>query len=449
MGSMTKKIVTATFLAVVSVSSHLAQNADEPRSASKGFYEGVVTREGKQWRVNVNIESVSASVDFVDLDIWDVPFPLFVDGSKVRLEKPQPDGRPAVVFDGEVSGDAFSGRWSGFGVNGTFSLRRGIRPPGTIREEEVSFQNGEVKLSGTLFFPKSSEKFPAVVITHGSAPNERAGYRSWARKFTNNGIAALIYDKRGSGRSTGNTRSASMEDLADDALAGLHYLKTRKDIDGTKVGVAGHSQGGWIAPLAAVRSRHVAFVVASAAAAVTPAEQSIYHRAGVMRSQGLTEEEIDKATKLREKLYDLNRDILKGDRTYQQKRAAISQELIANKDDRWFGPAELPPQLAGEIPPEGALRLLFFDPLPVWEKLQVPAFVVWGDKDIVVPVVKSRTIIEKAQAKAGNRALTIKVFPNLDHGNNVVPDGGAWDFPRAGLELDRAIVEWVKQITRS
>ncbi|HLA96304.1 MAG TPA: prolyl oligopeptidase family serine peptidase, partial [Pyrinomonadaceae bacterium] len=170
---------------------------------------------------------------------------------------------------------------------------------------------------------------------------------------------------------------------------------------------------------------------------------SIYHRAGVMRREGISEAEIEQATKLREKLYALNRKILNNE-PFQADRAAVSQELIANKDARWFGPAELPPQLAGEIPPRGALELLFYDITPVWRKLKLPAFVVWGDQDTVVPVEKSRKIVEDLQAKAGNKQLTIKVFPGLDHGNNVVAKNGEWDFPRTAIDYDRTMVEWVR-----
>ena len=413
-------------------------------SNAAGFWEGTVTRDGRSWRVNANIAYESVTVDFVDLDIADIAFPLYVDGSKVRLEKAQPGGRPPVIFDGTVDGDRFSGNWSGLGVTGTFSMKRGLRKPKAFREEEVTFRNGEVELFGTLLLPVGHGRFPAVVITHGSSPNERAGYRSWARNFANAGIAALIYDKRGSGRSTGNTRSASMEDLADDAIAGVALLKSRPDIDAKKIGVAGHSQGGWVAPLAATRSKDVAFVIASAAAAVTPAEQSIYHRAGVMRAEGFSEAEIEQATELRERLYDLNRKIL-SNQPFQSYRAEISQELAAKKDARWFGPAELPPQLAGDLPPLGALRLLFFDPVPMWESVKVPVLVMWGDKDSVVPVEKSRSIIEKAQAKAGNKNLTLRMFRNVDHGNNLVIDG-SWDFPRASTEMDSVMVEWSRSI---
>ena len=408
-----------------------------------GFWEGLVKREGRIWRVNAEIGANSATVDFVDVDVWDLPFSMSVDAGRVRLERKQPDGRPPVIFDGVIDGERFSGTWSGLGVNGNFSMKRGVTKPAELHEEAVKFSNGNAELSGTLLLPKNRGRSPAVVITHGSSPNERSAYRAWGRRFAVAGIAALIYDKRGAGRSTGNTRAASMEDLADDAIAGLEYLKTRADIDAKKIGVAGHSQGGWIAPLAATRSKDVSFVIASAAAAVTPAEQSIYHRAGVMQSEGISEAEIEKATKLREKLYEMNRKILAGE-PYEDQRVAISQELAANNDARWFGPAELPPLLPRDLPPLGALRLLFFDPTLVWEKVRVPALVVWGDKDFVVPVEKSRSIIERAQRT--NKSLTIRVFPNVDHGNNVVTADGKWDFPRVSLEIESSMVDWVRTI---
>ncbi len=412
--------------------------------AQQGFWTGAVSREGKQWRVNVDISANSATVDFVDLDVADVPFPMTLNANRVRLERPQPNGRPPVIFDGEVARDVFSGSWSGLGVTGTFSLVRGERKPSPpLREQDVEFYNGDVKLAGTLITPAADGKFPAVVLTHGSSPNERAGYRSWARRLAAGGIAALIYDKRGAGSSTGNTRAASMEDLADDALAGVKLLEARDDIDGSRIGVAGHSQGGWIAPLAAARSRSVDFVIVSAAAAVTPAEQSIYHRAGVMREQGISEVEIEQATRLREKLYELNRKILREDGSYQKDRAAISQELISNSAARWFAPAELPPQLAGDLPPLGALRLLFFEPVPAWERVRVPVLAIWGEKDLVVPVDKSRSIIERTLAKKGNRKLTVKTFTNTDHSNSLVAAKGEWDFPRVNLDIDRTMVEWI------
>ena len=439
-----RRTLAISFLLLVATCSLVAQAASGPLA---GFWSGAIERDGRTWRVeltaNVTESELKVFVTFVDLDVPDVPFPTKRTASGYRLERPQPNGSP-IVFDGVVESDSFAGKWSGLGGDGTFSMKRGQKVAPVYREEEVTFQNGDVKLAGTLLLPLSGSKHPAVVITHGSSPNERTTYRSWGRRFAELGFAALVYDKRGSGKSTGNTRAASMENLADDALAGVRMLSSRSDIDNTKIGVMGHSQGGWIAPLAATRSKQVSFVIASGAAAVTPAEQSIYHRAGVMRSQGITEFEIEQASKLRERLYDLNRKILANE-PYQADRAEISQLLIANKDARWFRPAELPPQLAGELPPRGALELLFFDPTSAWANLKVPVLVIWGDKDDVVPVEKSRVIIEHLQEKAGNKRLTIHVVPGVDHGNSIVKKDSGWDFPRTSLDYVRTVVEWAKR----
>ena len=437
-------------LAIVVVAFVTASAIAQDQASIVGFWAGAVERNGKTWNVQMNATSnngeLNTSITFVDLDVPDVSFPIKRTERGFRLERPQPSGHP-IVFDGMIEQDAFVGKWAGFGVEGTFSMKRSVKPSAVYDEEEVVFTNGDVKLSGTLLIPTTAGKHAAVVITHGSVPNERTTYRSWGRGFAEAGIAALIYDKRGSGKSTGDTRGASMEDLADDALAGVRMLKLRPDINPVKIGVAGHSQGGWIAPLAAVRSsRDVAFVIVSGAAAVTPAEQSVYHRAGVMRSQGVTDKEIEKASRLRQRLYDLNRLILAG-KPYQKERAAISQELSANKDTRWFALAELPPQLAGDIPPLGALKLLFFDPTDMWRSLKVPVLVLWGDNDTVVPVDKSREIIERLQVRAGNdKRLTIKLFPGVDHGNNVVRRDTDWDFPRVNVEYIPTMIDWTRKL---
>src|SRR5262249_48103074 len=158
----------------------------------------------------------------------------------------------AIIFEGKLEGDTISGKFSGLGKTAEFKLRRqGKAKPKFYREEEVTFKNGEVTLSGTLFVPlRKTKSFPAVVFAHGGAPEARTINKDWALRFVRRGIAALIYDKRGVGESTGDWRTANLDDLADDALAGVRLLKTRKEINPRQIAVAGHSQGGTIAPLA-------------------------------------------------------------------------------------------------------------------------------------------------------------------------------------------------------
>lgn len=120
------------------------------------------------------------------------------------------------------------------------------------KEEEVIFQNGDVTLAGKLLIPSTKGPHPAVILLHGSGPQDRNGERSeirWvADHFARHGIAALIYDKRGLGvaGSTGNLATATFSDFADDALAGLKLLQGRHEINPRQIGMWGISQAGWV-----------------------------------------------------------------------------------------------------------------------------------------------------------------------------------------------------------
>jgi pimeloyl-ACP methyl ester carboxylesterase len=411
----------------------------------EGFWQGEVERGGKRWRVEFDIKKEGAGykalADFIDAGGIEREFTVTENGGRFRLERPQPGGAP-IVFEGIVEGDDFKGDWSGFGQTAVFNLERGKAKPRFYREREVFFKNGDVTLSGSLILPAGDGKFPAVVVTHGGTPNERGGYKSWALHFVRKGIAALIYDKRGAGRSTGVTRSASMEDLAEDAAAGVELLKILPEIDRKRIGVIGHSQGGWIAPLAATMSQDVAFVIASAASGVSPDRQSIYHRANVMREAGFSEEAVKIASDLRERLYRTGRMLLDNDPRAEAERKKISAELGKYARAPWLEAAALPPSLEGDKPTRGGLQLLFFEPVPMWERVRVPVLLIWGDRDTVVPVAQGKQIIENALKKAGNRGVTVKIFPNVNHAIVLVSQDNAWDFPRVDLSYYDAMVSW-------
>lgn len=412
-----------------------------------GAWEGEMTREGKTWRIGLDVapgaEKARGLVEFTDI-ASEREFAVKTDDNKVLLRRSQPNS-PDIIFDGVIDGGKITGKFNGIGIAADFTLRRtGDSMQGAYREEEVGFKNGDVTLAGTLILPENAPKAPGIIFTHGSGPATRAQNRDWALKFVKKGVAALIYDKRGTGKSTGEMRSASMEDLADDAIAGLNYLKTRNDIDHAKIGVLGHSQGGWIAPLASVRAKGFAFVIASAASGVGPDKQSIYHRAGIIRESGFSEEAVKQATDLRERLYASGRLLLRGDPGAKSEREKISAELQKYNKEPWYSASELPPDLKNDNPSRGALQLLYFEPEPMWRKVKAPVLLLWGDQDHVVPVEEGKDIIQKALITGGNKDVTVKIFPGIDHGiYHVRPKDAPWDFPRAGLAYFDASVEWL------
>ena len=130
------------------------------------------------------------------------------------------------------------------------------------------FQNGDVRLAFSLDLPSGRGPFPAVVTAHGSGPMTRQQLTWLSSRFTQLGFAVLRFDKRGVGESTGEYRSVGVANgermlglLAGDVAAGVRFLRTRPEIDGRRIGLAGNSQAGWILPHAARELGDATFMV--------------------------------------------------------------------------------------------------------------------------------------------------------------------------------------------
>jgi dienelactone hydrolase len=152
----------------------------------------------------------------------------------------------------------------------------------SVRTQEVEFESHGVKLSGSLVLPASGRIEAAVVFIHGSGKQTR-DMRSAAR-FAAQGIAALVYDKRGAGRSGGEyegQQSVSEKNivlLADDAVAALEALATHPALRGVPLGLTGISQAGWIAPVAALRSGQAKFLVLWSGPVCKVSEEDIFSK---------------------------------------------------------------------------------------------------------------------------------------------------------------------------
>jgi dipeptidyl aminopeptidase/acylaminoacyl peptidase len=153
-------------------------------------------------------------------------------------------------------------------------------PPPDAEDSTVLVRSGDDVLAGTLTRPPGPGPFPAVVLISGSGAQDRDaavdGYRPFrvlADALTAAGFAVLRTDDRGVGGSAGSYDGSSYDDLASDVLAEVAYLAARPDVDPARIGLLGHSEGGYLAPLAVSRSQDmVAFVVLLAAPAVPGAD---------------------------------------------------------------------------------------------------------------------------------------------------------------------------------
>lgn len=287
-------------------------------------------------------------------------------------------------------------------------------------EVPVRLASRGVSLGAALLLPAGAGPHPAIVMVHGSGPVTRDALRPFADHFARHGVAVLMADKRGTGASTGNWARATFDDLADDALAGVAYLKSRRDILPGAIGVHGTSLGGWIAPLAATRSADVAFVVVESAPVMTPREHERLRVETQMRADGHASESIARAVAFMDRKFE-----------------------VARTGEGWNGlvVAMAAAERAGWLPyvnPPSSLdslrwhwdHVFSYDPLPVLRQLDVPMLVLYGELDAIVPPKVHKARMEQAVRDAGKHNVTIREFARANHGFFEAITGGRMEQPR-------------------
>jgi uncharacterized protein len=295
--------------------------------------------------------------------------------------------------------------------------------PFPYHEEQVEYTNqtAGIKLAGTLTYPNSAGPFTAVLLLTGSGPQNRdeefLGHKPFlvlADYLTRQGIAVLRADDRGVGGSTGNFQQSSTGDFADDALAGLAYLKSRKEIDGRKIGLIGHSEGGMIGPLAASRSADVAFVVMMAGPGIGLDEAVISQIADELRSQGAREEDIVLQRAWRQSLYRLFKQNLDAPRIEAGMRKLYAELSEEDKKRLNWPEGRLQFEIQRSLSPWW-LFALAYDPAATLRQVKCPVLAINGEKDRQNVSTENIRAIEKALNDGGNKAFVVKELPGLNH----------------------------------
>jgi pimeloyl-ACP methyl ester carboxylesterase len=301
------------------------------------------------------------------------------------------------------------------------------------RLESVAFKNGATALRGTLYLPKGSGPHPALIAFHAASGGERTFpfYKHLTETLPADGVAVLLFDRRGSGESGGDFETATFADLAADGIAGLHYLKGRRDIDPRRIGVWGVSQGGWIAPLAAVMSGEVAFVVVVSGPGVSPAEQMDYSAVYTLREAGYSDDVVKAALKLRA----LVNSYYRGQAAAEEVRRALAQARTQPWSDLSYISDELPQN------PKTTkwYQEMDFDPVPTLRKLRVPALFFFGETDRWVPIDES--IAKIAAATRANAHVQFHRIAGADHLMMTgKPDSGG----PVSAEYIKLMTQWIR-----
>jgi alpha/beta superfamily hydrolase len=174
----------------------------------------------------------------------------------------------------------------------------------------VLFQSGEETIEGILVRPDTRDNTPAVVFQQGSGPHAFEGYETQAwgpHKYyiedvlLELGYAVLYCNKRGLGNSTGNWRQNDFYGRAEDAYAGVQYLRTLPFIDASRIGISGHSQGGWISQIVASQHPDIAFIICLAGPATSVQLQVDDHDRSRFICEGYSGEKLEKKIEKRKK----------------------------------------------------------------------------------------------------------------------------------------------------
>ena len=307
-----------------------------------------------------------------------------------------------IAFQRDAAGKIVSLTWQRDGSAPRTAKRAEIETSADVR-----FTNRDVQLTGTLIAPSTSGQHPAIVLVHGSGAEDRAYMLPWARFLIRHGVAVLGYDKRGVGGSTGDWNTATYEDLAGDAVAAVEYLKTRRDIDSGQIGLLGISQAGWIMPLAAVRSKNVAFLISISGAGVTPAETTIDQARNEMTMTGMPAATVADIVALIGLQYDFARTGNGWD-AYVAAREKLAARMGPPPEATFPGTADHPQW-------QVIKRTYFYDPGPTLRQLTVPTLAMWGELDNNIMADKNKPAWDTALKAAGNRDYTLVVIPRANH----------------------------------
>jgi hypothetical protein len=292
-----------------------------------GQWNGVLKVQGTQLRVVFNVTQTdngfSSTMDSPDQGAKGIPVTNTIfENPKIKFEITN----AKIEYDGELSGDEVTGTFKQGGQEFPMNLSRKAiekeiikRPQEPIKpypyySEDVVFENtkANISLAGTLTLPKKDGIFPVVILITGSGPQNRdeelLGHKPFliiSDYLTKNEIAVLRYDDRGVGQSTGDFKTATSADFATDVESAIAYLKTRKEIKKNKIGLIGHSEGGLIAPIVALKSKDVNFIVLLAGTGIQGDKLLLLQQELIDKANGVSEAEIEKTIQNNSKVFEM------------------------------------------------------------------------------------------------------------------------------------------------
>ena len=406
-----------------------------------GQWNGVLKIQGMQLRLVFNISKTAtgytSTMDSPDQGAKDIPTSstsfennvLNIKIEKAKIEYVGTLGKDNIIVGNfSQAGQTFSMDLS----HDKIELVEALRPQNPIEpypyySEEVTFKNKKagVTLSGTLTLPKKEGVYPVVILISGSGPQNRdeelMGHKPFlvlSDYLTRNGIGVLRYDDRGTASSTGDFKTATTQDFATDVQAAIAFLMTKKGVNKKKIGLAGHSEGGIIAPIVAAKSKNVAFIVLLAGTGIPGDELLLLQQELIGRASGESEENLILGKKENTELFE----IIKKSTDLDQIKKDLSVHMLASLKENpdsgkpeGVSDEEYVKYTVEQIATPWMVYFIKYNPAIILGKVKCPVLAINGSKDLQVPAKENLTAIQTALAKGGNQKVTIKELDKLNH----------------------------------
>lgn len=430
-----KTFITAIFI----LATHSIFTQSEIDTSWNGYIDIMGQKLGIGVKFTTEAKELKAFISIPEQKAIDVPL------EKVSFKNPKvhfelPAGPGLAEFDGLYYTDSIGGTFTQAGFTGRFQLVRGeikieqtVVDPSTLpyNAEEVTFYNDGNTFAGTLTYPKDEgKKFPAVILITGSGAQNRDeeifGFKIFgiiADHLTKNGIAVLRYDDRGVGGSKGKTvNESTTDDFAKDVVAALQFLKTKDFIYPQSIGLMGHSEGGIVAPLAYTKNNEFAFMILMAGTGVKGIDIIKEQSKLIMKADNVPEDDITGYIVMMNLIYEtlvkdgnikeLEDQLEKNVSDSYDKMTPKEKKTIQDKDEYIKQTVK---DAIKEFSSKWMRYFLSYDPSYALEKVDCPVMMLFGGKDLQVPVGQNQKPMEDALKKAGNQEYVVKVYPDANH----------------------------------
>ncbi len=428
-----KIFLPITLMFLISLSS-LAQDIN-------GQWHGALKVQGIQLRLVFNVEQTesgySATMDSPDQGAFGIPatsahfennvLKITISNANITYE--------GTLGDGELITGTFIQAGKSFPMNLSrdeiekLGSNRPQEPkkPFPYRSEEVIFENkqAEILLAGTLTMPEEDGKYPAVVLISGSGQQNRdeelMGHKPFlviSDYLTRQGIAVLRFDDRGTAASTGDFESATSVDFATDVASAVQYLQSRPEIDKSKIGLIGHSEGGIVAPMVAGNSQDIDFIVLLAGTGIRGDKLLLAQQELIGKASGMSPNQLGENDLISKKTFEI---ILK-DQSVEETRSEIKnymaqvfRNIPAENIPKGMSEEDFVTAQVDQLTSPWMQYFIKYDPAPALEKVSCPVLALNGEKDLQVPPKENLEAIKAALEKGGNTSVTTMELPGLNH----------------------------------